>query len=566
MAVIATAGHVDHGKSSLIRALTGIDPDRLAEEQKKGMTIDLGFAHMVTDTGETLSFVDVPGHTDFIRTMISGVTGVDVALLVIDAGEGWKPQTEEHLGILEVLGITHGVIALSKIDRVDDKARELRRFEIQQRISTSSIQWIDIIDTSTLTSEGLDTLVTTLLSLTQITKRTIRQGAARLFIDRVFTIKGAGTVVTGTLDTASLDIDQPLVVVRTGESLRVRDIQVHGNHVDTCQPGSRCALNLSGINTSALVRGDALVAPNKWHTTNVCDASIKTLPLLPRPLNHRGSFTVHIGSNFQSTSVRIMSSTEIPAGSSGKIRLRFDSLVPLVPGDRFLLRDTSTNVTVGGGTILDVAPTERISRSDPDGTVRSIMKHRGFISVTDAELLTGVALTPVVGQWFALAETVEASVQSLTDRIIAHGEIDTAQMQPFERDLILLVPDVVVNGGIVRRIDSNSLSTHPIAQQIRTDGLTGPSSAQLDRNVVRQLVQQGLVFEHDAVAFHRDTLELLRPHLEKLWQISPQGFTVSELRDVLGITRKHAVPLAECIDKFGLTKRQGDVRIRGHRW
>lgn len=566
MAVIATAGHVDHGKSSLIRALTGIDPDRLAEEQKKGMTIDLGFAHMVTDTGETLSFVDVPGHTDFIRTMISGVTGVDVALLVIDAGEGWKPQTEEHLGILEVLGITHGVIALSKIDRVDDKARELRRLEIQQRISTSSIQWIDIIDTSTLTSEGLDTLVTTLLSLTQITQRTIRQGAPRLFIDRVFTIKGAGTVVTGTLDTASLDIDQPLVVVRTGESLRVRDIQVHGNHVDTCQPGSRCALNLSGINTSALVRGDALVAPNKWHTTNVCDASIKTLPLLPRPLTHRGSFTVHIGSNFQSTSVRIMSSTEIPAGSSGKIRLRFDSLVPLVPGDRFLLRDTSTNITVGGGTILDVAPTERISRSDPDGSVRSIMKHRGFISVTDAELLTGVALTPVVGQWFALAETVEASVQSLTDKLIAHGEIDTAQLQPFERDLILLVPDVVVNGGIVRRIDSNSLSTHPIAQQIRTDGLTGPSSAQLDRNVVRQLVQQGLVFEHDAVAFHRDTLELLRPHLEKLWQISPQGFTVSELRDVLGITRKHAVPLAECIDKFGLTKRQGDVRIRGHRW
>ena len=261
-----------------------------------------------------------------------------------------------------------------------------------------------------------------------------------------------------------------------------------------------------------------------------------------------------------------MSSTEIPAGSSGKIRLRFDSLIPLVPGDRFLLRDTSTNITVGGGTILDVALTERISRSDPDGTVRSIMKHRGFISVTDAELLTGVALTPVVGQWFALAETVEASVQSLTDKLIAHGEIDTAQLQPFERDLILLVPDVVVNGGIVRRIDSNSLSTHPVAQQVRADGLIGPSSAQLDRNVVRQLVQQGLVFEHDAVAFHRDTLELLRPHLEKLWQISPQGFTVSELRDVLGITRKHAVPLAECIDKFGLTKRQGDVRIRGHRW
>ena len=566
MAVIATAGHVDHGKSSLIRALTGTDPDRLAEEQRKGMTIDLGFAHVRTDSGATLSFIDVPGHTDFIRTMISGVSGVDVALLVIDAGEGWKPQTEEHLGILEVLGITHGVIALSKCDRVDAHERQLRSAHIQQRISSSTISWSDIIETSTFTGEGLSELVQALTVLTQKTQRTTRPDATRLFIDRIFTMKGAGTVVTGTLDTAPLRLDHKLIVARTGEPVRVRDIQVHGNPVDQCDLGTRCAVNIVGVDAESLIRGDALVAPGKWRTTTVCDVLIHTLPTLVRPLTHRGSFTVHIGTDFQSTTVRVISSQEIDAGSHGKIRLRWQRPIPLAPGDRFLLRDTSTNSTIGGGVVLDIDPQLRISRAQPDGSVESIMKGRGFIPLADAELLTGTSLTPVVGQWFALADVVESALNWLTEQLDTRGEIDIAPLQPYERDLITLLADVVVSAGIARRRDADSLSAHPLAQQIHADGLTGPSSAQFDRNVVRQLVQQGLVFEHDGVAFHRDTLESLRPELENLWQASPGGFTVSQLRDAVGITRKHAVPLAECVDKYGLTKRSGDVRIRGHRW
>ncbi|CAB4551896.1 MAG: selenocysteine-specific translation elongation factor [Actinobacteria bacterium] len=566
MAVIATAGHVDHGKSSLIRALTGTNPDRLAEEQRKGMTIDLGFAHVSTDSGTILSFIDVPGHTDFIRTMISGVSGVDVALLVIDAGEGWKPQTEEHLGILEVLGVTHGVIALSKCDRVDSSERQFRSAEIQQRISSSTITWTDIVETSTLTGEGLHALVDALTAVARMSQRTTRPDASRLFIDRIFTMKGAGTVVTGTLDTSPLHIDHKLVVARTGEPVRVRDIQVHGTTVDTCEPGSRCAVNIVGVDAESLMRGDALVAPGKWRTTTVCDALIHTLPTLIRPLNHRGSFTVHIGTDFQSTTVRVISAEEIGAASQGTIRLRWQRPLPLTPGDRFLLRDTSTNSTIGGGVILDIDPRLRLSRAQPDGTVESIMKGRGFVSVDDAELLTGTSLVPVVGQWFALPHVVESALQELTEQLEARGEIDLAPLQPHERDLITLLPNVVVSAGIARRRDADALSAHPLAQQIRNDGLTGPSSAQFDRNVVRQLVQQGVVFEHDAVAFHRDTLESLRPELEKLWQVSPEGFTVSQLRDALGITRKHAVPLAECIDKYGLTRRAGDMRIRGHRW
>jgi selenocysteine-specific elongation factor len=566
MSVIATAGHVDHGKSSLIRALTGTDPDRLAEEQRKGMTIDLGFAHVRTDSGATLSFIDVPGHTDFIRTMISGVSGVDVALLVIDAGEGWKPQTEEHLGILEVLGVTHGVIALSKCDRVDATERQLRIADIQQRITSSTITWTHIVETSTFTGEGLAHLVEALTALTHFSQRTTRPDASRLFIDRIFTMKGSGTVVTGTLDTAPLRLDHKLIVARTNESVRVRDIQVHGIAVDVCEPGTRCAVNLVGVETDTLMRGDALVTPDKWRTTTVCDALIHTLPSLVRPLTHRGSFTVHIGTDFQSTTVRLIGTDEIGTASHGKIRLRWQRPLPLAPGDRFLLRDTSTNSTIGGGVILDIDPQLRLSRAQPDGTVESIMNGRGFVSVEDAELLTGASLAPVVGQWFALPHVVESALQTLTDQLDARGEIDLAPLAPYERELITLLPNVVVSAGIARRRDADALSAHPLAQQIRNDGLTGPSSAQFDRNVVRQLVQQGVVFEHDAVAFHRDTLESLRPELEKLWQVSPEGFTVSQLRDALGITRKHAVPLAECVDKYGLTRRAGDVRIRGHRW
>jgi selenocysteine-specific elongation factor len=530
------------------------------------MTIDLGFAHVRTDSGATLSFIDVPGHTDFIRTMISGVSGVDVALLVIDAGEGWKPQTEEHLGILEVLGVTHGVIALSKCDRVDATQRQLRSTEIQQRITSSTITWTDIVETSTFTGEGLTHLVEALTALTQFSQRTTRPDASRLFIDRIFTMKGSGTVVTGTLDTAPLRLDHKLIVARTGEPVRVRDIQVHGTTVDVCDPGTRCAVNLVGVEAESLMRGDALVTPGKWRTTTVCDAFIHTLPSLVRPLNHRGSFTVHIGTDFQSTTVRVISAEEIGASSQGTIRLRWQRPLPLTPGDRFLLRDTSTNSTIGGGVVLDVDPQSRISRAQPDGSVESIMEGRGFISLAEAELLTGTSLIPVAGQWFALSHVVESALQLLAHQLNEHGEIDMAPLQTYERDLITLLPDVVVSAGIARRSGADSLSAHPLAQQIRNDGLTGPSSAQFDRNVVRQLAQQGVIFEHDAVAFHRDTLESLRPELEKLWQVSPEGFTVSQLRDALGITRKHAVPLAECVDKYGLTRRAGDVRIRGHRW
>ena len=566
MTVIATAGHVDHGKSSLVRAITGIEPDRLAEEQRKGMTIDLGFAHTTTQSGTTLSFIDVPGHTDFIRTMISGVSGVDIALLVIDAGEGWKPQTEEHLGILEVLGVTTGVVALTKCDRVSSELLAQRTAEVNARVKESSIHWKEVVHTSAHTGEGLHHLVSVLETLSQHEYRPVRRGAQRLFVDRVFTIKGSGTVVTGTLDTAPLQLSDSFVVARTSEPIRLRTLQVHGETVEQCDPGSRCAVNISGVDAHQLVRGDALIAPMSWKMTDVFDANITTLTELPRPLTHRGSFTIHIGSHFQSASVRIIGAELLAAASTGLIRVRFAQPLPLVPGDRYLLRDTSTNSPIGGGTILDVDPIVRVSRAQPTGSVESIMSGRGFIPVEEARRLTGQPLEPVVGRWFATPNVVETALTHLTQQLEVHSELSMSQLLPYERDLVALIPDVVRQGDVLRLRTATPLASHPLASEIRSWGITGPSSSTVDRNIMRQLIQDGIVFEHDAIAFHSDSLHALRPHLESLWALSPQGFTVSQLREQLGITRKHAIPLSECLDKMGLTRRTGDCRLPGRAW
>lgn len=563
MTVIATAGHVDHGKSSLVRALTGIEPDRLEEERRKGMTIDLGFAHTTLTDGTTLSFVDVPGHADFVRTMIAGVTGVDVALLVIDAGEGWKPQTEEHLGILGVLGVGVGVVALTKCDRVDTASIDALETDVRMRLSTSPVHWTSVVRTSAHTGDGLDTLVGALSGAVSGAARGSREGCARLFVDRVFTMKGSGTVVTGTLDTDSVRAGDSLVVVRDGHSVRVRAVQVHGREVEVCTPGSRCALNLTGVSAGDIERGDALVAPDRWITTDVFDARVSVLESVGRPLTHRGSFTVHVGSGFQSATVRVIAGDRIEPGTNGRVRIRFARPLPLVPGDRFLLRDTGTNTTVGGGEVLDVDPLTRLTLADPDGSVESIMRGRGFVPLHTARMLTGRDLEPVAGNLYATDAEHASAVAALAARLDGGNTVALADLDDVERDLLSCMPDVVVEAGVARRGQADPLLSHPLVSTIRAWGLTGPSTAGLDRNVMRQLVQRGIVFEHDSIAFHTDTLDDVRDHLDRLWLGNPDGVTVSQIREALGITRKHAVPLAECLDRAGITRRQGDKRVRG---
>lgn len=566
MTVIATAGHVDHGKSSLIRAITGTDPDRLAEEQRRAMTIDLGFAHCTTGNGTVLSFVDVPGHADFIRTMISGVSGVDIVMLIIDANEGWKPQTEEHLGIIEVLGISSGIVVLTKSDKVATETLQQRKEEIAARLKTSSVTWHDTLTTSVVDNTGISELITQIENLVAAQVTNSNNTRPRLFIDRVFSMKGSGTVVTGTLEGGNLEAASSLIVARTGTAVRIREIQTHGSVVAVAQSGSRCAINLSGIDANELQRGDALVRENDWYTSNAFDARINVLPALQHVLTHRGSFTLHVGTRSQSATIRILQSDSIDPGQSGLVRIRFDNSLPLVPGDRFLLRDTGIGATVGGGVILDVDPRGRVKDAAPDGSAEQILSNRGWLTVDESRQLTGQDIAPIVGDWVASAETLRSTVAALEQQLATAQSIDTSLLTAFERDVVATIDGVQVNNGIAVRGASDPLLSHPYVMQFLQAGVTTPDTDTLDRNIIRQLVHKKILFEHDNIAFHVDTLMSLRPVLGQLWKQHPEGFTMANLRDALTITRKHALPLGNCLDKVGLTKRQGDVRIAGSAW
>jgi selenocysteine-specific elongation factor len=561
MAVIATAGHVDHGKSSLIQALTGTDPDRLAEEKRRGMTIDLGFAHT-----DTLSFVDVPGHVDFLNTMVAGVHGVDIALLVIDSVEGWKPQTVEHLDILMLMQVRHIVVAFTKADATTPDAIDALATQTQSEFAVRDISLNKVIVTSAHTGAGLDELRTILLTLTNEISATSTTSPPRLFVDRVFTIAGAGTVVTGTLGGAPIHEGDELVVARTQESTKVRGIQQHGSSSNVALPRTRCALNVTHLSTEDIHRGDVLVTENSWHNTEVFDASvemafsIRTQTSVTSPLRNGGGYTLHVGTARRAASIRFLNN------GTTTMRIRFTGSLPLRPGDRFLLRRTGDDITVAGGSILDVKPVVRTTRANPTGNVASILKHHGWLSVAKATQLVGAPVTAVVEDWVAAPETVQTTTDALLALLQETQEVDIAQLQPWERLLIATLPNVIITHGIATIGTANPLLSHPYVQLFLSSGITTPDTKTLERDVIRRLIHGGILYEHDNIAFHVDTLHNLRPALQNLWQQNPQGFSVSHLREELGITRKHAVPLATCLDKVALTRRVGDVRLPGSTW
>jgi len=573
--VIATAGHVDHGKSSLVRALTGTDPDRLAEEKRRGMTIELGFAHTDDDgDGAALSFIDVPGHADLVRTMIAGVAAVEAVLLVIDAREGWMPQTIEHLAIVELLAIPVGVIALTKCDLVDDDRLAHLARDTTDILASSPIRWSTPVAVSTVTGNGIEECRRALSNAvgdvraartpaTSMATSTsgAHKGRPRLFVDRVFTLPGAGTVVTGTLEHGRLHINDNVMIVRTGMRGRIRSLQRHGAVISECLPGHRCAINLANLSTDDIERGDALVLDGDWHLTDVVDVRIELARGIDEPPRPGSGHTVHFGTDRVEASLR-------PLAMPGLWRVRIPRAWPMTPGDRIVVRRTGDATTIGGGTVLDVAPLRRPSRARPDGSIESQLAAHGFLDADVARRLTGRDVAPVVGRWCAAAANLEAAVSRVSSAL-DDGEVALDSLEPWERDLVSMFDDerfadVRIEVGVARR-GADPLASHPIADAIRNAGITGPATAGLDRDIVRRLVAAGLVLEHDGIAFHADTLASLAPIVAELLAAHPGGFTVSTLRERLGITRKHAVPLAACLDRAGWTLRRGDARIAGPR-
>ena len=306
MHVVATAGHVDHGKSTLVRALTGTDPDRLAEETRRGLTIDLGFAFTTLPSGSKISFVDVPGHIRFIKNMLAGVGGVDACLFVVAATEGWKPQSEEHLRILELLGIQHGVVALTQIGLVDDELAELARMDVEEKTEGSFLESAEIVGVDSLEGTGLDLLRSALDAMTEAAPTASNIKRPRLWIDRSFAATGAGSVVTGTLTGGRLRVDDEVSLLPGGRKARIRGIQTQGESRTKIDPGHRVALNLANVEHQSLGRGIALAFDGQWHRTEKFDGELSVLPHLGHEVSRRGAFSIYVGSGEWSVRLRVL--------------------------------------------------------------------------------------------------------------------------------------------------------------------------------------------------------------------------------------------------------------------
>ena len=321
-------------------ALTGTDPDRFEEEKRRGLTIDLGFAHTVPPSGAGISFVDVPGHIRFLRNMLAGVGAVDACLFVVAATEGWKPQSEEHLRILELLGIGHGVIALTKADAVDAEWLELATLDVHDHVSATFLDGAPVVPVSSTTGQGLDLLRGALDDLVVRTPGASDRTRPRLWVDRVFAAKGSGTVVTGTLTGGGLSAGDQVVVGPAQRVARIRAIQTLNQGVDRIGPGHRVALNLVGVERGEVARGDAVVEPGRWRPTSRCDATLAVLGSVDHDVTRRGADAAYVGSGEHPVKVRVLAGSTIAPGTAGLVRLHLAQAVPLLPGDHYVLRET----------------------------------------------------------------------------------------------------------------------------------------------------------------------------------------------------------------------------------
>jgi selenocysteine-specific elongation factor len=350
--VIGTAGHVDHGKSTLIRALTGIDPDRLQEEKERGMTIDLGFAWLRLPNGQEVSIVDVPGHERFIHNMLAGVGGIDIALLVIAADEGVMPQTREHVAILDLLGISNGVVALTKRDLVDDEWLDLVQADVEEFLDSTSLRSAPIIPCSSTTRVGLDALTEQIQVLLERERSRPNTGRPRLPIDRVFTVAGFGTVVTGTLIDGELHLGQELEVQPGGQHSRVRGLQSHRKKLEMVPAGTRTAVNLSGLAVEDLRRGQVLAAPGSLNPTRAVDARLRLIRDA-HPVKHNAEVSFHTGAAETLAKLSLLDRDELQPGEEAWVQVRLQDEVALARGDLFVLRLPSPSMTIGGGTIVE---------------------------------------------------------------------------------------------------------------------------------------------------------------------------------------------------------------------
>jgi len=613
--ILGTAGHVDHGKTALVKALTGVDTDRLAEEKRRGITIDLGFAPLDLGPAGVLGVVDVPGHEAFVRNMLAGATGVDLVLLVIAADEGVMPQTREHLAILDILGVKGGVIALTKCDLVDDDWLALVREDVRSLVGGTPLDGAPMVATSVVSGRGLDALRAALADAVQAMPARDAADVFRLPIDRAFSVRGTGTVVTGTVWSGRVTREAAVRILPSGAAARVRNIESHGAAVEAALPGTRAAIALAGVGVHELGRGSVLVAGDAWTASTMLLADVALLPDAPRAVGPRTSVRFHLGTAEVGARIVAQGGALAPGGRKAA-RVVLDAPVVARAGDRFVLRSASPLATIGGGVVADPAPAQRRARpwtaeaSTPAARLAQVLQHAGPLGVATATLPVRVGAHP--GQVASIVASIsdarrvgdvlyaDAVVQSLEQRFASlvdahHAAFPLDPGAPLQSvraqtttnaglaDLIVatLVREqrVDVSGGLVMRhgwtptLDQRAQTTlDSIAHALEEADREPPSVDELEQrfgpdtvSVLKVLERQGRVVQvapdRYFAASALDRLEaVLRSAMSDRREWSP-----SELREVLGVSRKYLIPLLEYTDRTGLTQRRATGRVLGSR-
>ncbi|MFC1942133.1 selenocysteine-specific translation elongation factor [Chloroflexota bacterium] len=614
MFVLGTAGHIDHGKSVLVRALTGIDPDRLREEKERGMTIDLGFAWLKLPSGREVGIVDVPGHERFVKNMLAGVGGIDLALLIVAANEGVMPQTREHLAILDLLQVNRGIVVVTKKDLVDEELLILVKMEIEELIADTEMSPAHIMAVSAATGEGLPELVAAIDELLDTTEAKQDLGRPRLPVDRIFTMSGSGTVVTGTLVDGSLSVGQEVEIVPSGLKSRLRGLQTHKSRIDTASPGSRVAVNLVGITTSQLQRGDVVTKPGWLKPTKMVTARLSLISYLQRPIRHGTTVSFHTGAAETLAKVRLLEGDELQPGGSTWVQLLPYSPVAVIKGDRFIIR--STMETLGGGSIID-ANARRLRRFRPaviqnlktreEGTAEEVImalletkqslelkalvaqcnlpteEARQIIEslIREGQIVAmgegGNSLLLTAGGWEQLAEKVTAVLRDYHRRLPVRSGMPRVELSSrlkmgnyASTALTMLISQGVIieDGGFVR-LPSHTVQLKP-EQQKKIDAFLNslaqtpyapPGELIPEPDLLNLLVEQGKVIKvNEGIVFsnsaYGEMVAKIRSHLETKDKLS-----LAEVRDMFQTSRKYAQALLEHLDGLKVTRRVGDERV-----
>jgi len=580
MQVIATAGHVDHGKSTLVHALTGMDMDRLTDERSSGLTIDLGFAWTKLPSGREVGFIDVPGHHRFIKNMLAGVGSIDTCLFVVSATEGWKAQSEEHLRILDILGLQQGIIALTRCNLIDEPMLESVQRKIEGQLEGSFLESAPMIPLDSISGFGLDQLKIQLDGVLLRARRAEDLGRPRLWIDRAFTISGAGTIITGTLTGGKLDLEDSLVVIpgkkpdQAALPVRVRRIQTNNVPHPTAQPGNRIALNLAGVSLRHLQRGQAVVRPSQWEPSDTVDATLIVLGALEHNVERRGAYVAHIGSGLFPVILRPISKMPFHPGETGLVRLNLTVKLPLLPGDKYILRDSGRSETVGGGEVLDVSPVLPTRSAAPDRSIDRVIIEHEWIEADLLNRLTGEVRVPDVGgRWIVAPKILRAAEGQLREAVANSGDLglDIASLSERDRSLLQTLRNITIRNGratLTRMSPENHFHNHPYIILLRDAPYapTDPTAAGVDPIELRELLRQRLLVRIGAFYFLNESIELAVEVVERLLGQYPRGLTVAAVRDALGTTRKHAIPLLLYLDSIGVTVRRGELRFSGSRF